>query len=177
MQTFISLLRGINVGGHKKIKMAELREHYASLGFANVRSYIQSGNLVFESELTDQAEIARLIAEKIMAVYGFDVKIVMRNLEEYDAAIAANPFLDRGEEDLRKIIVMFAGSPIPEDWREKVPEFPNSTDELTVIGKEFFLYCPDGYRNTKYTHALLERKLKIDVTARNWRSVLKIREI
>ena len=176
MQTFISLIRGINVGGHKKIKMAELREHYADLGFQNIRSYIQTGNLLFETKKTDKAEIIKMIEEKIVAVYGFEAKVILRTLEEYDQALANNPFLEK-QEDLKKLIVMFAGDPIPEDWREKLPTYPNSTDEIAVIGSEVYLHCPDGYRDTKYGNSVIEKKLKIHATARNWRSAMKIRDI
>ena len=107
MKHYVSLLRGINVGGHKKIKMAELRELYESVGFTAVKTYLQSGNVVFAAEESDRLSIARELESAIKAHYGYEVSVLIRDLTDLEAVIAGNAFPSKSNEDPTKMCVIF----------------------------------------------------------------------
>ncbi|MBI9035969.1 MAG: DUF1697 domain-containing protein [Bacteroidales bacterium] len=176
MNTYISLLRGINVGGHRKIKMADLRKHYESLSFQNVRSYIQSGNLVFQSEESDQRKIENLISDKIKEVYGYDVPVIIRTKQEWNRVVSTNPFLDK-IDDINFLSVSFL-SDIPEKSILEVIVAQNTDgDRIMSSGKEFYAYTNNGFRNTRFTNTFMEKKFKLNITTRNWKTILKLQEI
>ncbi len=171
MNTYISLLRGINVGGHKKIKMAELRSLYESLGFSDVRSYLQSGNVVFTSAETDRSTMAHSIETAIADAYSFAVTLFVLDAADLKQTFIANPFLTGRSEDPAKLYVTFlADSPLPEALDNFVPP-ANTSDEFYIDGDRIYLFCPNGYGRTKLSNAFFERKLKVPATTRNWKTV------
>ena len=177
MDTYISLLRGINVSGKNIIKMDSLREMYQDAGFHNVRSYMQSGNVLFEYAETPPAELADTISEAIEATFGYQVPVVIRTAKDLSNIYDANPFGDRPEIDPKRLGVVFLDRPpdkpiVPADIPDKV-----GTDEFVFVNKEIYTYCPNGFGKSKLTNAVWEKKLSRHTTARNWNTVIKLLEL
>lgn len=177
MQKVVSFLRGINVSGKKLIAMEDLRALYGDLGFTNVESYIQSGNVVFESEEADSQAIAQMISDKITEAYNFTVPVIVRTAEEIRDVIEDNPFLREMyiEED-RLHVTFLAEAPKPE-LAEKMHDQKFQPERFAVHHKEVYLYCPNGYGNTKLNNNFFESKLKVSATTRNWKTVNKLAEM
>ena len=176
MTVFISFLRGINVGGQKRIAMADLLQLCTSLGLDNVRTYLQSGNVLFESSYGDTGWLSAMISEHISAKFGFTVKVITRTSDELRRIILANPFAKEGL-DADKYHVTFL-SDIPSE------EFPGSTmkgkdgpDRYVIIGREVYLFCPDGYGRTKFSNTFFEKKVGVFATTRNWKTVTALAEM
>jgi len=177
MNTYISLLRGINVSGHNKIKMAALRSLYESLGFSDVRSYLQSGNVVFTSAETDRSAIARSIEAAIADAYGYAVTIFVLGAADLEQVFTGNPFLaGRSEDPARLHVTFLADSPSPEMLDNLVPP-ANASDEFHIDGAYVYLFCPNGYGRTKLSNAFFERKLKVAATTRSWKTVTALHDM
>lgn len=170
MPTYVSLLRGINVGGHKKILMAELRAVYTALGLDPVRTYIQSGNVVFGGGKGSAATLARTLEKAIKDAFGFDVPVVIRTAADMERVVAGNPFLAEGA-DPSTIHVTFLGSAPSASSAAAMASYTVGPDELRVIGLEAYLHCPEGMARTKLTPMFMERSLGVIGTTRNWRTV------
>jgi uncharacterized protein (DUF1697 family) len=175
--TYISLLRGINVSGQKKIIMKDLKSLYVSLGFENVLTYIQSGNVIFESDADEQTLIEN-IEESIRKMYGFDVPVQVRSASEFQNIVKSCPFteLDLVEEGTRVMVTFLVSVPSREQV-EKLMTYVNEPERLVLVGKEVYLHCPNGYGKTKLSNNLLEKKLGVAATTRNWKSVIKLHEL
>ncbi|HHO55429.1 MAG TPA: DUF1697 domain-containing protein [Trueperaceae bacterium] len=174
MPKYISLLRGINVSGQKKIKMADLRGLYSSLGFQNISSYIQSGNLVFDSESSKPALIAGILESAIKDAYSFEVPIIVISAQELAEIYNNNPFV--ANADTSKLYVAFL--------KEKsnlnkidLSKWQTRDEQALIKGKQIYLYYPQGYGKSKLTNNILERELNISATTRNWRTVHKLVEL
>ena len=162
------MLRGINVSGQKRVPMEELRKCYESLGFGRVRTYIQSGNVVFEHQGANAQNLTDKIESVIKRTFGFDVLVVIKTKEEMLRVIKNLPFTGLDES---KMHVTFLSSK-PSDIPTKEIEAAKSTAEkVSVSGREVYLYCPNGYGKTKLSNSFLERKLGTAATTRNWRTV------
>ena len=171
MHTFVSLLRGINVGGHKKIRMDELRGIYTAAGFSRVESHLQSGNVVFAADEPDRARLAARLEAAIAEAYGYAVSVVLRDGADLQRVIAGNPFLTTRHEDPTKLYVTFLAQP-PSATDLAALTVPDSgADEFRIVGQEVFLFCPNGAGRTKLTNNLFERKLHTVATSRNWNTV------
>ncbi len=178
MQTFISILRGINVSGQKKILMADLKNLYESLKFKEVITYIQSGNVIFKSDgkLSD-LDLAKKIETAMYKKYDFKVPVIIRSVEEIRKVISINPFLNEKNINIERLHVTFF-SEIPKSHNLGIiKQFDFSSDRFTIIGKEVFLYTPEGYGVTKLSNNFFENKLKVTATTRNWKTVNKLLEI
>jgi len=177
MNTFVSLLRGINVSGQKKIKMAELRVLYQSLGFSDVESYLQSGNVAFATAEGDVAIIAQSIEDAITDVYGYSVSVLIRDAEAIQRVFAGNPFLvDRDEVITNLYVTFLAETPSIEHLSDlSLPD--GVTDEFQVVGRHVYVFCPNGYGRTKLNNAFFERKLKVAATTRNWKTVTALHTV
>ncbi|MEM6261792.1 MAG: DUF1697 domain-containing protein [Bacteroidota bacterium] len=174
METYIALLRGINVGGQKKIKMAELREQLQVLGFTNLKTYIQSGNIVFQSHTAPKAELANSIHQQIKQDYGFEVPTLVLTTTELHQIVAENSFLTRPELDPKSLhVTILASDPDPALVHE-LEQFDDSPGEFSIMGRRIYLCVPTGYRNTKVDNNFIERKLKVQATTRNWRTCNKL---
>ncbi|MBI3579002.1 MAG: DUF1697 domain-containing protein [Ignavibacteriales bacterium] len=174
MKTFVSLLRGINVSGQKKIAMDDLKKLYESLGFKKVQTYIQSGNVVFQSSETDTSKLIQKIQAKIKKFFEFDVVVFITTPKDLRRIIADNPF---GKQEDNKVAVLFlSGKPkdVPMDELEKAKQ---KLEEFQIQGKEIFISCPGGFGRSKLTTNLFEKKLKLSGTARNMNTVNKLLEI
>lgn len=181
MPVHVALLRGINVGGHHKIAMADLRQLFVGLGFADVSSYIQSGNVVFTSEVTDAAKLAADIEGQILAMFGFAAPVVLRTARQLGAVAAANPFVAGGAE-AGVSVGFLAATPDPERVRSLGADplaDPTAAggDEFSVSGQEVYLHHPNGYGRTKLTNSYFDRRLGTTMTVRNWRTVMTLLEM
>lgn len=174
METYIAMLRGINISGHKMIKMARLEALFTELNFKNIRTYIQSGNVIFENKKTDQKELAKQIETKILQSTGFQVPVTIQNRKEILVILENNPFLNSRNEDINMLFVTFLDSePNAEDIK-KVQELDYDSDEFVVSGKEIYGFCPNGYGRTKLNTNFFEKKFRTTATARNWKTVQKL---
>jgi uncharacterized protein (DUF1697 family) len=175
MTIYISLLRGINVSGQKKIKMADLKALYQALGLDNVKTYIQSGNVVFESGEASLV-LSQKIHEAIEENYGFSVPIEIRSLNDWQAIVAGNPFTPDNKES-KYFHVTLLGEIPDEQLVHEVDKLDFGSDEYHVLGNVVYLYCPNGYGRTKLNNNFWERKLKVTATTRNWKTVNKLLEL
>ncbi len=169
MPTYISMLRGINVAGHNMIKMEALSKMYGALGFKNVRTYIQSGNVIFEAPSTDDEKLADKIEKKIESMFGFHVQVAIRTKEEIGSIIKKNP-LAKGK-DIGWLHVTFL-SDVPKDPPlAAIMKVKDKAEEIALVGKEVYLFCPNGYGRSNLNNNFLEKKLGVSATTRNWNTV------
>jgi uncharacterized protein (DUF1697 family) len=171
MNTYISLLRGINVSGHKMIKMEDLINLYKSLKFENVRTYVQSGNVIFNTSARDQEKILKKLETNIESRFGFPVKVIIRTHGELYQVIKKNPFIKRTGIDISKLYISFLSDKPAAGLIKDIKLNKNETEEYQIIGKEVYLYLPEGYGNTKLQIGIFEKKLNVIATARNWKTV------
>lgn len=177
MERYATILRGINVSGQKKIRMADLSRLYETLGFTNVRTYIQSGNVIFDSVPVKPDNLIREIEQAIQKKFGFDVPVLVRTREEIRAAISANPFLKEKDIDATKLHLTFLEH-VPE--KSAVREFdPGSLgqDRYSIEETNVYLYCPGGYGKTRLSNTFLEKQLGVRATTRNWKTVNALDEL
>lgn len=174
MNVVISLLRGINVGGHHQIKMEALRALYGSLGLQDVQTHIQSGNVVFRTGEQDLALLAKRIEDEIERSFGFRPSVIGRTASELRSVIARNPFADRQDTDPSKLLVLFLASEPDADARDAVLAIPADPEELRLNGRELYIYFPDGMARPKLSLPRLEKALKTPGTGRNWNTVMKL---
>jgi len=172
MPVYVSLLRGINVGGNKKIKMAALREVYESFGLLRPQTLLQSGNVVFESTLNVPAELARQIEAGIEQHFGFDVRVFMRTAAEWHDVVARNPFA--ADHDPARLLVMFFAAAPDAAAVEQLQQAHTGPEEMHLSGRELFLYYADGIGRSKLSNTLIEKTLKLPGTGRNWATVNKL---
>lgn len=171
MTTYIALLRGINVSGQKSIKMAELRTQLEDLGFANVQTYIQSGNIVFDFEKYRSADLENLIRTKILDQYGFEVHVMVKTPEQLEKVVHDNPFIHEAREESTRLFVTFL-SDIPSPERvDKLKTLDYSPERWVLIGSDVYFFAANGYGKAKMNNNFFEAKLKIQATTRNWKTV------
>jgi uncharacterized protein (DUF1697 family) len=175
--TVISLLRGINVGGHNKVPMNELRALYESLGFTNARTFIQSGNVVFSTKKKDLRRITSEVEAAIERRFGFCCGVVHRSLAEWDRAIANNPFAGRSGVEPDKLLVVFLAADPGQKARDAVMAIPAEPEEVHAIGSELYIHYANGMARPKLPWMKLEKILHAPGTGRNWNTVLKLREL
>ncbi|MDP1744796.1 MAG: DUF1697 domain-containing protein [Bacteroidota bacterium] len=175
MKTFLSILRGINVSGHKKIPMAELKFLYEELNFENVTTYIQSGNVIFKNK--NSKNLSKQIEHKIFEKYNFNVPVIIRTPEEMRSIVEGNPFLKQKDIDLSKFYVVYLAEDPKQDCIDKLKKINYEPDKFYISGKEVYLYCPNGYGNTKLTNNFFENKLDITATTRNWNTTNELMKI
>ena len=171
MNTYISMLRGINLGSHNKIPMAKLRSLYESLGCVNVQTYIQSGNVVFDSLETDRAQLAESIKAKISEVFGYSVPVFIVDAKDLEQVIQSNPFLTQRNEDPTKLHITFLQHLVSDEVVHHFVGPKSGNDEFIIDKQVVYIFCPDGYGRTKLTNNLFEQKLKVPATTRNWNTV------
>lgn len=178
MTKYISILRGINVGGHRKILMADLRELYQSLGFENIITYIQSGNVIFETNKKNHNKtFTKKIKEAIFEKYGFDVPVIIRSAEEIKNILETNPFAKKEGVDIKNLLLTFLEEIPDDDDLEKIKTFDFSPDEFQIIENNVFLFIEGSYHKSKLTNNFFEKKLKVSATTRNWKTVNKLLEL
>lgn len=173
MNKFISILRGINVGGNRKILMADLKTLYLKLNLNNPITYIQSGNVIFESEDGSLQNIENKISQGIKGKFGFDVPVIVRSVDDFNKVVKVNPFFTEAE-DIKSFHVTFL-SKTPTKADVKALEKINfGKDQFKIIGKEMHLFIKVPYHKSKLSNQMVEKQLKCSATTRNWRTVNKL---
>jgi uncharacterized protein (DUF1697 family) len=177
MQTYIALLRAVNVGGTGKLPMADLRRLLAGLGYNKVETYIQSGNAVFDARET-RDKIGAAITAGLEKLTGTKVEVILRTHAELDQIIAANPFAAEASADGARVHVGFlaarAGSQADAGLAGIIAKYPTRRDRFHLAGDTLYLHLPDGAAETKFSGKTLDRALGVAATARNWNTVLKL---
>lgn len=160
------MLRGINVGGNRRVKMEELKEVYDLLGCQNVRTYVQSGNVVFEHE-EDSLKLATKIEKSLKQRFGLDIVILIRTDRELKKVLEKNPFAEKDESKLHVTFLSTKPRSIPIDQIEKAV---TGEEAFSISDREIYLFLPNGYGRTKLSNNFFERVLKVAATTRNWRT-------
>ena len=174
MTTHIALLRGINVGGNKKVAMADLRDLLTQLGFADPRSLLQSGNLVFRSDGRTGADLERLLDAETEKRLGLKTEFFVRTAEEWQAVVACNPFPEEAERDPGHLLVMSLKEAPDVKAVEALQAAITGRETVRAVGRQAYIVYPDGIGDSRLTHALIEKKLGTRGTGRNWNTVLKL---
>jgi uncharacterized protein (DUF1697 family) len=168
---YIALLRGINVSGHKIIRMEALRVCFEGLGCRGVQTYVQSGNVVFEAVEQEAARYADDISNRIQTDFGFPVPVLLRTSEELRRIIDGNPLLKQPKIDPSKLHVTFLSTTAPKSAQEDLKGLAAKEEQFHIQGREIYLYCPNGYGRTKLSNTAIEKKLGAKATTRNWKTV------
>ncbi|HSY49256.1 MAG TPA: DUF1697 domain-containing protein [Thermoanaerobaculia bacterium] len=171
MTAFICFLRGVNVGGNKMVKMDALKALFGSLGLKDAKTYLQSGNVVFRSDDADHALLTRRIEEGIRKKAGLEVRIVLRTESELRKVIAANPLTVEPERNPKAFLVAFLSGELTKEAKARLKTLKIDSEELHFGSREMYLYLPAGIADSKLSNALTEKKLGVNVTARNWNTV------
>ncbi len=178
MNTLISFLRGVNMAGHNKINMTRLSELFERIGLRQSETYIQSGNVIFNNiNNLKKDDVASLIENAIKDTFGLTVPAMIRNIDEIKKIISKNPFLNEKEFDPAKMAVMFLRFEPGEDQLLKVRDVNYPPDKFSILGKEIFVYCPNGFGRTRLYTNFFENKMKVIGTARNWNTINTILEL
>jgi uncharacterized protein (DUF1697 family) len=173
---YAAFLRGINVGGKNKVKMETLREICGALGFQNVKTYINSGNLIFETAGIDEKNLAAKIESAIETEFLLKIKVIVRKIAELAETVENNPFAGQFEND-KDLHVFFLDEPLPEDKRELLLSNNSENEQFAVKNREIFCLLRVGVLDSLMGKDYIGKKLKVSATARNWRTVNKILEI
>ena len=177
MQTYICLLRGINVSGHKKIKMANLKSSFEELGFSNVTTYIQSGNIIFHSAENNPIALEDLVHKMLLDQFGFDIAVIIFTPNYLEKVIAENPFYKDKTKDEKKFYVLFLkDNPLAEQI-DHLATYDYSPEEYILVDKLIYYYAAIGAGKAKMSTNFFENKLKVSATARNWRTVNKLLDL
>jgi uncharacterized protein (DUF1697 family) len=168
MTTFVSMLRGVNVAGHRRLKMSELAEIITSLGYDSVRTYVQSGNVVFSTNIADACSLAKRVEKELKGRLGLDVAVIIRTARELATIVARNPFA--GKEQSRLHVTFLYTKPAHVQT-EKMEAVQGEDEEFAVSSREVFLFLPNGYGRTKLSNNFFEKALNVPATTRNWKTV------
>lgn len=177
MPVIIALLRGVNVGGHNKIRMEDLREICVSLKLRDVRTYVQSGNVIFQADENDLLKLAKRIEDGIERGQGFRPAVICRTAIEMKAAAARNPFANRPDLDPGKLAVSFLSCEPSNMARARLLQIKAAPEELRIGRYELFIYFPNGMARPKLSMAAVERAVQTPMTSRNWSTVAKLIEM
>lgn len=175
MITHIAPLRGVNVGGNV-LTMERLREIFSQLGFQNARTYVQSGNVVFDAGGA-AAKICQAIEQKLAGETRLGVSVISRTAAEVARVVSDNPFLREKGIDRSKLHVTFLAAAATRDALKALSEIDAGGDRFRALGNEIYLHCPDGYGKTRLSNNRLEKVLAVKATTRNWNTVNKLHEM
>lgn len=167
---YIVLLRGINVSGKNKLPMADLRALLSELGYQNIQTYIQSGNIILDSE-KEKSILEKEIKEGIKSRFGYDVPVISRTVEGVINAIENNPYPVENE---KVIAVIFLSDAVT---MTAIEINKADDDKFTVLKDVVYIYCPNGFGRSKLTINVFEKKLNVIATSRNWRTTSKLLEL
>lgn len=171
MKTYIALLRGINVGGHRKVPMVELRDLLTKIGFSNVKTYIQSGNVIFQTKEIALMQLENGIKKSIETHFGFDVSVMVRTREQLQTIFDNCPFYE--DKKINSYFAILSHSP-DRDLVQKAYEKTYENEEYKIINDCLYFYSDKGYGNAKFSLNYFEKKLKVNATARNYKTMLKL---
>jgi uncharacterized protein (DUF1697 family) len=172
MVRYVGFLRGINVGRNKRIAMADLRALAEEIGYADVVTHLQSGNLIFSSEASEDA-VRSSLEDGIRQRFGMDVAVVVRSRDEIAQIVANNPLSDVATDGSRYLVAFMSGVP---DARA-IDANAHQPAQFRIVGRDAYLWLPDGILASKLPDAFSDKKLRVTVTTRNWNTVRKVLEI
>lgn len=174
MDPWVALVRGINVGGRKKLAMADLRDLLTGLGFTDVKSLLQSGNLLLKCRGHSAADLEQLLKEKVSSELGMELDFLLRSPTQWRKIVAGNPFAEQAGRDPAHLAVMCLKDKPSQTSVAQLQKAIPGREQIRAIGAELYIAYPDGIGTSKLTHALIEKTLTTRGTARNWNTVLKI---
>lgn len=177
MKKHLALLRGINVAGQKIIRMADLRNTFDALGFALVKTYLQSGNVIFSSEIIKSSIISELIRRKITEQFGFDVEVLVLSCQQICEAADSNPFQPDPGKISKFLHVTIPSHPVSESHFQQLNLPLQAGEEATVAKDVIYLFCPNGYGRTKINNAYFEKAFGFPTTTRNWKTILALADL
>jgi uncharacterized protein (DUF1697 family) len=173
---YIALLRGVNVGGKNMIKMETLREMVASLGFSNVKTYVNSGNVAFDAKKASDTTIAKKIRDAIEKELGMDISVMVRSTDEIKEIIAKNPYDGQFEND-KYLHIFFLNEELSKENRDRLLENNSDVEFIAVEGRTIYYMLKISILDSVLGKGFIDKKLKIPSTARNWRTVNKVAEL
>lgn len=171
------MLRGVNVGGHNRVKMEELLALCASLKLRETQTYVQSGNAIFHTDERDVTKLSKRIEDAIEKKFNFRCDVVCRTTAEMKAVVAKNPFAKRRGIHPGKLLVTFLSGDPGEAARTSIRALKIEPEELWIEGRECFVYFPDGMGRSKFSWPKIGKMLGVTGTGRNWNSVLAMTEM
>ncbi|HRN42319.1 MAG TPA: DUF1697 domain-containing protein [Vicingus sp.] len=177
IKTYIALLRGINVSGHKLIKMSDLKILFENCGFNDVTTYIQSGNVVFSSAITNKKEIKSIIEKAIQSTFSFDVSTLILESQELETIKNYNIFLNKHPLALKSIYFTFFDEKPNQELVNELNQLHQETEFFSIAENVIHCYYPNGYGNSKWNNVFFEKKLKVNCTTRNYNTVNKLIEV
>ncbi len=177
MPTYIAFLRGINVGGNKRMKMEKLRDCCVSAGCKDVKTYIQSGNVVFRAAKTSLVALSKKLGECIQRDFGFSSEVIARTGEELKRIVDQNPLLKENGVDPAKLHVLFLSEKLSAPAEKKLEQLTLAPDRVRGSGSEIYFYFPKGVSGSSLWKHPLDRELGISGTMRNWNTVNKLHEM
>jgi uncharacterized protein (DUF1697 family) len=177
MPVLISLHRGVNVGGHRKVKMEDLRLLYKSIGFEDVHTYINSGNVLFRTAGRDLVRLRQRIEDAIEGACGFRFNVILRTPSDLRGVIARNPYAARPGMDGSKLAIHFLSADAGAEARKQVLAIDAYPEELHIDGRELYIYYTNGMARPKLSLPAVEKTLRTSGTSRNWNTVRKLLEL
>jgi uncharacterized protein (DUF1697 family) len=177
MPMVVSMLRGLNLGAHNRIRMEALRAIYESLGLSDVQSYVQSGNILYRTVRRDLDALARRIEEAMLETHGIRTAVIQRSAGDLRGVTERNPFAGRPGLDPAKLAVHFLGGTPGAEECAAARAIAIAPEEMHILEREMFVYFPDGMGRSRFPAAKLEKALKCAGTARNWNTVTKLLEL
>ena len=176
MPRYVALLRSVNVAGHGRIAMNELRASFEALGYTGVTTYIQTGNVLFSTGSKSETGVASAIEQRLAEDFGDSPAVILRTVPELLRIGTASPYAKAGANPSRHHVTFLATAP-SKTALGALALPPSGRDELVVDGREVYVHTPDGYAETKFTGTFLERRLGVVSTTRNWNTVTKLCEL
>lgn len=177
MTAYVSLFRGINVGGNHQVSMADLKAMHESLGLQHVLSYIQSGNVVFHSAEADAPQLQRHIEASFEQQFGFHSDVIVRTLAEFNEIVEKNPFQGQQNKEPKWVVVLFLAARPDATAQDNLRKAYDGPEEIFIVGQEMYVYYANGMGRSKLSGNFIERKLKTVGTARNWNTILRLLEM
>jgi len=157
--------------------MVDLRVMLEGMNFSNIQTYIQSGNIILETEEMSNTKLAERIKAQIKTTFDYDVPTLVLRVGEWREIFENNPFLQKRNEDIKALYVTLLAELPDSELVDAVKDFQHKADEFQIIDKKIYIFCPDGYGRTKLTNNFFERKLKVAATTRNWKTMTKLMEL
>ena len=174
MKTYLALLRGINVGGHNKILMKDLKKIFEDQGFKDVKTYIQRGNVIFKSKNKEAETLENSISKCINDKYGYNIPVLVKTTNQIKMVLDQCPFTEDKKE--ASYFMLMKNSPLEEDVKQ-IQLLSNPNEEFIIKNQCIYIFYAKGYSNAKYTYNFFDKKLKVMTTARNYRTLTKLKEI
>lgn len=177
MNTYISFLRSVNVGGHNIIRMNELSKLLVNAGFINLKTYIQSGNLAFQFATGSLSTVNDILHSTIHEYFKLDIEVVTYSLDKFNQIIRDNPFLSQNGYNTDNIYITFMTSIPDKNYTRLLTDHPDLEDKFCIEDSVIYLFCPNGYGKTRFNNSFFEQKLKVSATTRNFKTITKMAEL